>query len=216
MTAPTAYKAVVSSRGDTPKRNRSSLKLEEDRSADAALPLAYAVLLPVAFVSQVFFPAPTEAAWLHHLSSFLPVAPFANAMEAAFSPVPHGLTVGQLSVLLTWAAVGFVFALLDYRFEPTTRTTVPPMSKQTSTSDRWRYRQDEGPTVAHRAPNDKSWASPANDRGDFDFAMNKPSSSMRPQRLPHRLVLFALCAVLFLTFLDMKIVSVALAVFPRV
>jgi len=28
------------------------------RSADAALPVSYAVLLPVAFISQVFFPRP--------------------------------------------------------------------------------------------------------------------------------------------------------------
>jgi ABC-2 type transport system permease protein len=88
------------------------------RSAAAALPLSYAVLLPVAFVSQVFFPAPTETAWLHQLASVLPVAPFANAMEAAFSPAPHGLTLSQLAVLLLWAAGGFMFSLIDYRWEP--------------------------------------------------------------------------------------------------
>jgi len=87
-------------------------------SPDAALPLAYAVLLPVAFVSQVFFPAPTEAAWLHQLASVLPVAAFANAVEAAFSSDPHGLTLRQLTVLLAWGGGGFLFTLATYRWEP--------------------------------------------------------------------------------------------------
>jgi ABC-2 type transport system permease protein len=87
-------------------------------SPDAALPLAYAVLLPVAFVSQVFFPAPTEAAWLVHVADTLPVAPFANAMEAVFSRKPHGLTLRQLTVLLAWGGGGFLFTLAAYRWQP--------------------------------------------------------------------------------------------------
>ena len=87
-------------------------------SPDAALPLAYGVLLPIAFVSQVFFPAPTEAAWLRHLADALPVAPFANAMEAAFSRRPHGLTLRQLIVLIVWGVGGFLFTVATYRWEP--------------------------------------------------------------------------------------------------
>jgi ABC-2 type transport system permease protein len=87
------------------------------RSAEAALPVSYAVLLPVAFISQVFFPAPTEAAWLHHLANLAPVAPFADAMESAFAPTPHGLTPDQFAVLLLWTIIGFATALLDYRWE---------------------------------------------------------------------------------------------------
>jgi ABC-2 type transport system permease protein len=88
------------------------------RSADAALPIAYAVLLPVAFISQVFFPAPSEATWLHHLAAALPVAPFADAMESAFSVSPHGLTTSQFVVLMSWAAIAFAFAIVDYHWEP--------------------------------------------------------------------------------------------------
>jgi hypothetical protein len=39
-------------------------------------------------------------------------------MEAAFSPAPHGLTISQLTVLLLWAAGGFLLSLIDYRWEP--------------------------------------------------------------------------------------------------
>ncbi len=87
-------------------------------SPDAALPLAYGLLLPIAFVSQMFFPAPTEAAWLHHLADALPIAPFANAMEAAFSRRPHGLTLRQLIVLIAWGVGGFLFTFATYRWEP--------------------------------------------------------------------------------------------------
>jgi len=87
-------------------------------SSEAALPLAYAVLLPISFISQVFFPAPTETAWLHRFAEVLPVAPFANAMEGAFLPVAHGLSAGQLLVLLSWGLGGFVLALVDFRWEP--------------------------------------------------------------------------------------------------
>ena len=88
------------------------------RSSEAALPLAYAVLLPISFISQVFFPAPTETAWLHRFAAVLPVAPFANAMEGAFLPVAHGLSASQLLVLLSWGLGGFVLALVDFRWEP--------------------------------------------------------------------------------------------------
>jgi ABC-2 type transport system permease protein len=88
------------------------------RSAEAALPVSYAVLLPVAFISQVFFPAPTETAWLHHVADLLPVAPFADAMEAAFERSPHGLTSEQFVVLLVWTVLGFAAAMLNYRWEP--------------------------------------------------------------------------------------------------
>ena len=87
-------------------------------SPEAALPLAYAVLLPVAFISQVFFPAPTEAAWLRNLADALPVAPFAAAMEAVFSRHPHGITLRQLTVLLAWGGGGFLLTLATYHWEP--------------------------------------------------------------------------------------------------
>ena len=87
-------------------------------STDAALPVAYGLLLPVAFISEVFFPAPAEAAWLRAVAAALPVAPFAHGMEAAFAVPPHSLTVGQLGVLLAWAAGALVLALAAFRHQP--------------------------------------------------------------------------------------------------
>lgn len=87
-------------------------------STEAALPVAYGILLPVAFISEVFFPSPTETAWLRAVAAALPVAPFAHGMEAAFAVPPRSLTEGQLGVLLAWAAGALVLALVTFRHQP--------------------------------------------------------------------------------------------------
>jgi hypothetical protein len=51
---------------------------------DTALPVAYGTMLPLAFISDVFFSSAHAPQWLHDLASALPVAPIARAMEAAF------------------------------------------------------------------------------------------------------------------------------------
>lgn len=87
-------------------------------ATEAALPVAYGLLLPVAFISEVFFPAPGEAAWLRSVASALPIAPFAHAMESAFAVPPHGMTGGQLAVLVAWGAGATVVTLFTFRWEP--------------------------------------------------------------------------------------------------
>ncbi len=87
-------------------------------SALGALPIAYALLLPVAFISQVFFPAPTEAHWLQLLASVLPVQPFAQGMEAAFSASPHSLGLHGLVVMGSWTLGSLALALAFFSWEP--------------------------------------------------------------------------------------------------
>lgn len=87
-------------------------------SMDAALPVAYGVLLPVAFISEVFFPAPGEAAWLRDVAAALPVAPFAHGMESAFAVPPHTVSMHQAGVLLAWTVGALVLAFVTFRREP--------------------------------------------------------------------------------------------------
>jgi ABC-2 type transport system permease protein len=87
-------------------------------SALGALPIAYALLLPVAFISQVFFPAPTEARWLRDLAGALPVQPFANGMEAAFSASSHPLSVHGLFVMGCWTFGALLVAYLFFSWDP--------------------------------------------------------------------------------------------------
>lgn len=87
-------------------------------SADAALPLAYAVLLPVAFISRVFFPSPTETAWLRDLANALPIAPFTTAMQAPFLGRPTGFSSSQLVVLVAWCIGAVLFSIATYQWRP--------------------------------------------------------------------------------------------------
>ncbi|MDA8295831.1 MAG: ABC transporter permease [Actinomycetota bacterium] len=89
-------------------------------SADSALPVSYAILLPIAFISGVFFPAPTEAHWLRALSDALPAAPVARALEAAFARgAAHGPTVHQLLVLAGWTLGATGLAAWRFSWAPT-------------------------------------------------------------------------------------------------
>jgi ABC-type multidrug transport system permease subunit len=88
------------------------------RKAEAALPLAYAVLLPVAFISGLFFPAPGEAHWLASLARGLPVAPFAGAMEANFLRAPTIPRGHELVVLAIWGGASALLAAKTLSREP--------------------------------------------------------------------------------------------------
>ena len=106
-----------------PPARRRARRADGDRvsgllRSEAALPVAYGLMLPVAFISEVFFPAPGEAAWLRSVAAALPVAPFAHAMESAFAVPPHGMTGGQLGVLLAWGVGAAVVAIFTFRWEP--------------------------------------------------------------------------------------------------
>lgn len=87
-------------------------------SAAGALPISYALLLPVAFISQVFFPAPSEAGWLRGIAGVLPVQPFANGMEATFSASNRPLGGHGLLIMGLWTLGSLAVAYLFFSAEP--------------------------------------------------------------------------------------------------
>lgn len=92
-------------------------------SPDSALPFAYGSVLPLAFVSDVFFPAASSPRWLHDAAACFPVMPFAHAAESLFGASGHGwpmTTRGLLTVVL-WTAGAAVVALWNFRWEPGVR-----------------------------------------------------------------------------------------------
>lgn len=89
--------------------------------AVGALPIAYAVLLPVAFVSQVFFPAPSEAHWLRDLAGALPVLPFVRGMQAAFLVSHQPLDAHGLLIMGGWTGAALLVAFFFFSWEPGTR-----------------------------------------------------------------------------------------------
>ncbi len=87
---------------------------------DAALTVAYGTVLPLAFISDVFFPSVHAPHWLYDLASAFPVAPVARAMEASFRPTTHAwpMPAAGLLVVLGWTAAAAAVIALGFRWEP--------------------------------------------------------------------------------------------------
>lgn len=87
---------------------------------ETALPIAFGTMLPVAFISDVFFSSAHAPHWLADIAAALPVAPVAKAMEAAFSPATKSwpMSTGGLLVVLAWTAGAAVIVALWFRWDP--------------------------------------------------------------------------------------------------
>ncbi|MGA3152747.1 MAG: ABC transporter permease [Streptosporangiaceae bacterium] len=88
--------------------------------SDTALPIAYGTMLPLAFISDVFFPSLHAPHWLSDVASAFPVAPVARAMEASFLPATRSwpMPVTGLLVILGWSAAAALVITLAFRWEP--------------------------------------------------------------------------------------------------
>ena len=87
---------------------------------DTALPVAFGTMLPLAFVSDVFFSSVHAPSWLHNVASAFPVAPVARAMEAAFNPATRSwpMPLTGLLAVLGWSAAAAVIIAIAFRWEP--------------------------------------------------------------------------------------------------
>ena len=88
--------------------------------SETALPIAFGTMLPVAFISDVFFSTEHAPHWLSSLASAFPVAPVARAMEAAFNPARHGwpMSTGGLLGVLAWSAAAALVITFWFRWDP--------------------------------------------------------------------------------------------------
>lgn len=88
--------------------------------SDTALPGEFGTMLPLAFISDVFFSSAHAPHWLHDLASAFPVAPVARAMEDAFNPATDARPM-PVTVLLTglgWSVAAAAIMALAFRWEP--------------------------------------------------------------------------------------------------
>src|SRR5215472_8183963 len=87
---------------------------------ETALPIAFGTMLPLAFISGVFFHASHPPAWLHDLAWAFPVAPVARAMEDSFNPATRSwpMSVPGLLVVLGWSVAAIVVIALAFPWEP--------------------------------------------------------------------------------------------------
>jgi hypothetical protein len=67
-------------------------------------------MLPLAFISDVFFSSSHAPSWLYDLASALPVAPIARAMDASFNPGTTSWPMSTTALLTTagWSAAAWL------------------------------------------------------------------------------------------------------------
>lgn len=91
------------------------------RNPEAAPAVANALVLPLAFVSDVFIPMGDPPAVLDFLGKAFPLGPFADAMKAALEPFsePPAFRWGDLAILVAWGIVGVIVARKTFTWLPT-------------------------------------------------------------------------------------------------
>lgn len=88
-------------------------------SARAAPAIANFVILPLAFISGVFFPLDEAPEWLKTVAGLLPLEPLTTAAIATFDPSSNqGFPWGAVVSLLVWGAIGMVVAIRFFSYEP--------------------------------------------------------------------------------------------------
>ncbi len=90
------------------------------RRADAAPVVANLTLLPLSFISGVFYPIDKEPEWLQQIANIFPLSHLASAFTACFDPATtgSGFAPRDLAVLAVWAIIGLRVATKRFRWEP--------------------------------------------------------------------------------------------------
>lgn len=81
--------------------------------------VANATILPLAFISGVFFPIESGPKWLVDVASVFPLRPFVAAFGDQWNPfVAAGVPWRDMAILVAWGLVGGAIAVRRFRWEP--------------------------------------------------------------------------------------------------
>jgi len=88
-------------------------------NADAAPVVINLTVLPLTFVSGVWFPVSHLPAWLNDIAQIFPIHPLADGLQHAFNPYVHGpaFVGSDLRTLAIWTAVG-IFLMVRFLRQP--------------------------------------------------------------------------------------------------
>ncbi|MEU7909367.1 ABC transporter permease [Actinoplanes sp. NPDC049118] len=99
------------------------------RTVGAAQTLAQGLLIPLAFISDVFIVGAELPRWLAETGSVLPLKHFAQALAETFRPGEgYGFTPHHLAVLAIWAAAGAVLARRSFGWQPRVSSRPPTVT----------------------------------------------------------------------------------------
>ncbi|HET7481514.1 MAG TPA: ABC transporter permease [Actinomycetota bacterium] len=87
---------------------------------DAAPPIVNALIIPLAFVSDIFVPTDQIPGWLEKVADFFPLKHIAVAMGTAFNPPPgsSGWEPGHLLIVVIWGVAALLLSIKFFRWEP--------------------------------------------------------------------------------------------------
>jgi ABC-2 type transport system permease protein len=90
------------------------------RTEDAATPMLQAIVLPLYFISGVFFPEDTIPGWLLGVADAFPIRHMAKALLTAYDPATTGagFSWGHLGVVAAWGVAGLAVAARRFRWTP--------------------------------------------------------------------------------------------------
>jgi ABC-2 type transport system permease protein len=83
------------------------------RNADAAPAVLNVAILPLTFISGIWFTTDNQPAWLRHIAAVFPVHALADALQYAFNPhtTGSGIRGADVRTMAIWLAVGIVLML---------------------------------------------------------------------------------------------------------
>lgn len=116
-TAPAALLTVIVGIGCFAALGIAIVSLAPSQSATQAL--TNAIILPLAFISDIFAIGSLPE-WLERLGWVFPLKHFSNALADTFDPFAEGAQLGwdHLAVMAAWGLAGAVVALVLFRWEP--------------------------------------------------------------------------------------------------
>ena len=90
------------------------------KSASSASAAANAIILPMAFVSNIFIQVDDAPTWITTLGNIFPLKHFAEAFQDCFTPsVPApAFNWPSLAFIAAWGVLGIVIAMRFFTFEP--------------------------------------------------------------------------------------------------
>jgi ABC-2 type transport system permease protein len=91
-------------------------------NAEAAPAVVNATILPLLFISDVFFRSANWPDWVNTFAGLFPVKPFSEALQTAFNPFEtgSGFEPKDLAVIAIWGVIGVVVAIRTFKWEPQT------------------------------------------------------------------------------------------------
>src|SRR5437660_9955021 len=87
-------------------------------NSEAAPVMVNLVILPLTFISSIWFPADNLPKWLKAIASIFPIRPLAAGLQYAFGPrASPGVSASDIRSLAIWTAIG-IFLMVRFLRQP--------------------------------------------------------------------------------------------------